>query len=97
MRISDWSSYVCSSDLFIREEFRLNEEAWIGLRFFCKFRKLLWSTGEVHPLQENTLWARQWYMGDAILCKNTNYVYLPIFLTREKSGGIYWQAAGPRK
>ena len=42
---------------FIREHFRFNEEAWIGLQFYCKFRKLVWVSGEIQPLRNPGMWA----------------------------------------
>lgn len=82
---------------FIRDNFRINEAAWIGLRFFCRFRQLVWVTGEIHPINRRDLWAPQWYLSDQVLCGNANIPYMPIFLTDERSGRVYWQATGPAK
>ena len=82
---------------FIRDRFRINEEVWIGLRFFCRFRKLLWVTGEIHPISENRLWAPQWFRNQSVRCMNqSNMMYMPVYLTAE-GAGVTWQAAGQSK
>jgi hypothetical protein len=81
---------------FIREQFRINEEVWIGLRFFCKFRKLLWVTGDMHPLHEKSLWARQWFRNQAVRCSTQRIDFMPVYLTKEDEG-VAWQASGPAK
>ena len=34
---------------FLRETFRPERAAWIGLRYLCRFNKLQWITSEFHP------------------------------------------------
>jgi len=45
---------------FLARRFDLGEPAWIGLRYWCAFRKLQWVTGEIHPLTGFRRWARPW-------------------------------------
>jgi len=81
---------------FIRENFRLSQPAWIGMRFYCGFRKLMWVTGEIQPLKSPGMWAPSWHRTD-IKCGNNNFQYMPIYLTEETSGSVSWQASGPAK
>ena len=82
---------------FVREHFRLNREVWIGLRYFCKFRKLVWVTGELQPLQSPGMWARQWFRKKNVTCRTVNLEYMPVYVTSENFGSVVWQASGPRK
>ena len=77
---------------FIRENFRINEEVWIGLRFFCKYRKLLWVNGDIHPMARNELWARQWFRNAKVRCSTQHIDVMPVYLTRESHGPARWQA-----
>lgn len=45
---------------FLKANFTLPEETWIGLRFWCRYRKLMWVTGAIHPLSGYKNWARPW-------------------------------------
>ncbi len=83
---------------FIRKKFEFREEAWIGLRFYCKVRKLIWVNGQPEPLHNRRLWHAQWYRNPLIKCgKLTTGHYMPVYLTSEASGQAYWQASGPSK
>ena len=80
---------------FIRENFRFNEETWIGLRFYCKFRKLVSVTGETHPLR-NQMWAPSWHRGEN--CRTqSQWAYMPILLSMDGRSEAAWQATGPSK
>ena len=81
---------------FIQQNFTLNIPTWIGMRFFCKFRKLVWVTGEIQPLKSPGMWAPRWHRTD-IKCSNNNISYMPVYLTSEDTGGVAWQASGPGK
>lgn len=83
---------------FIRQNFKFKVETWIGLRFFCQFRKLIWVTGELHPLRERGLWHRQWYRNSRQRCvSQTSEPYMPVYLTEAASGPATWQATGSAK
>lgn len=83
---------------FLRETFRFNGETWIGLRFFCKFRKLIWVTGEIQPLNTPGVWAPQWYRNADVRCTNDPIDYMSVYLTEEAdAGGVFWQAVGQAK
>lgn len=80
---------------FIQSKFRIIHQTWIGLRYFCKFRKLVWVNGKIHPLSENQFWANPWYNNKRITCSNQNFEYMPVYL--ETLGKLRWRASGPKK
>lgn len=82
---------------FVREHFRLNEEAWIGLQFYCRFRKLVWVSGETQPLRNPGMWAPTWYRNQNMRCTTQRWDTMPIYLTREGEAEVSWQATGPAK
>ena len=82
---------------FIRERFRLNSGTWIGLIFYCKFRKAVWVTGEVQPSGASGMWAPQWFRNRTIRCRNQNISKMPVYLTSQRKGEVFWQASGPAK
>lgn len=80
---------------FLQANFQIYEEAWIGLRFYCSFRKLLWVTGDEHPLKSFKMWAKPWHRSN-ITCTTENIQYMPVhYLPQHK--GFRWQASGPEK
>lgn len=80
---------------FIQKNFDVREQSFIGLRFFCKFRKLLWVTGEVHPMHK-AFWAARWHRTKIRCLNNPRMKYMGVYLT-PKSQGVLWQAAGIAK
>jgi hypothetical protein len=83
---------------WIDKTFPVRGEVWIGLSFWCKSRRLLWTTGEEHPLTAYSNWNRgRWYRNDGINCNVTDRVtYMPVAL-RADHGRYYWQANGTIK
>ena len=45
---------------FLQKHFKLVGPTWIGLRYWCRYRKLQWVTGDIHPLTGFALWGRIW-------------------------------------
>lgn len=85
---------------FVRENFSVDHPTWIGLRFYCQFRKLIWVTGEIHSLRDSKLWHRQWYRNQQTRCRaNTPKAggYMPVYLTPKTDGPVAWQASGAAK
>lgn len=80
---------------FLEANFPLNEEAWIGLRFFCNVRKLLWVDGEEWPLNAFKMWAKPWHRTN-IKCGTSKIPYMPVMYL-PNSKGFRWQASGPAK
>lgn len=79
---------------FIEQKIKPPRETWIGLRYFCGMRKLLWVTGEVHPLNEYKVWAPNWRRSKYVC--NGRRQYAPVYYTRT-SNGLRWQASGFNK
>ena len=46
---------------FLRQTFKPRHFVWIGLRYFCQYRKLMWVTGEILDRKSFQRWAGQWY------------------------------------
>jgi hypothetical protein len=78
---------------FLINTFHPRNFAFIGLRYFCRYKKLLWVTGEVHPRTAYKNWHAKWYR-TGIFCENAGY--MPVYLTPNLKGPR-WQAAGPAK
>lgn len=51
---------TAATDRFLRETFNSSTAAWIGLRYWCGFKKLQWVTGEIHALNKFQRWAATW-------------------------------------
>ncbi len=83
---------------FVTSTFQPADPVWIGLRFFCRFRKLVWVNGEIHPLKDFKIWHKQWYRNKQTLCESWHGPngYMPVYYTKTKSG-YAWQASGPGK
>jgi hypothetical protein len=79
---------------FIRDKFPRSEDIWIGVRFYCKFSKLLMSDGKLQSPRVSGMWHPRWYR-DAERCGAAGY--MPIYLTPPTAGGVFWQASGPTK
>jgi hypothetical protein len=83
---------------FIREKFSLTKATWIGVRFYCKFRKLMWVDGVVQSPAASGMWHSQWYRNKNSHCdRGLQNKYMPLYLTGSGEGGVYWQASGPGK
>ncbi len=81
---------------FLIKTFRPPSPSWIGLRFFCKFRKLVWLTGETHPLIAYSNWHAKWYRTRVNCDQTANISWMPVYLTPNLTGPR-WQAPGPAK
>ncbi len=81
---------------FLKANFEITEEAWIGMRYFCSFRKLVWLDGTEHPRRGFKAWARQWYRDKDVRCSIQRFQYMPIYYL-PASRGFRWQASGPAK
>jgi hypothetical protein len=45
---------------FLLETFKPDRPAWIGLRYICAYRKLIWVTGDLQPFDGWSNWAQPW-------------------------------------
>ena len=81
---------------FLQANFTIHEEAWIGLRFFCSVRKLVWVDGEEQTPKDFKMWAKPWHRGDSTCTTARGMPYMPIhYLPQSK--GFRWQASGVSK
>lgn len=89
---------VSNRDLeeFLRNTFAPKVEAWIGLRYWCNYRKLQWVTGELHPQSAYSNWHPNWNRDPSVSC-GSGISYMPVYYTGRASGGFLWQAAGEAK
>lgn len=53
---------------FLMQNLRPAYPAFIGLRYYCKERRLEWVTGESHPANGFKAWHQQWDQGDGKIC-----------------------------
>lgn len=83
---------------FITENFNIRINTWIGLRYFCANRSLMWVNGErINRATDFVAWHRQWRRGGAagLSCSGGGNAYLPVYYTA--LGTPLWQASGPGK
>lgn len=80
---------------FVRANFSLPGAAWIGLRFFCKYRKLLFSDGQLQGPKAQGMWhPKSWHRTET-RCADKGY--MPVYLSGRDPSGVFWQASGPNK
>lgn len=93
---------------FLKDTFKPDIEAWIGLRYFCKFHRLQWVTGDLWKRGDFSLWGPVWDqaaisptqtgVGEAKAACNTpdpSY-HLGVHYWR-REWGFYWNANGQDK
>jgi hypothetical protein len=78
---------------FVRDNFEVAEPTWVGARFFCGPRKLLWENAKIQDRGDYARWHRRW-ASSARQCSKVRY--MPLFLTAEREG-FYWRASEPRQ
>lgn len=66
---------------------------WIGLRYWCQFRSMMWSTGEVHEHQDFGIWGRPWHYGGEDPCRSGRQPYVGVYYTDAN----FWQAISHQK
>ena len=86
---------------FLEENGLIRDYTWIGLRYFCYSRKLLWSSGDRHRNSDFNNWARPWYNSSVTTCGNEGTSSeingsMGVFYIGT-SAGFRWRAAGYEK
>jgi Lectin C-type domain len=85
---------------FLLKNFKIDDETWIGLRYWCKFRKLQWVTGNILDLGDFAIWGRDWDRQDGtVACQQAGSVrdgYMPVYYLPQYQG-FRWQAVGASK
>jgi hypothetical protein len=80
---------------FLRRTFQPPERVWIGLRYFCRLNKLVWTDGAEHPASGYRNWMQPWRQPDS--CRlGGNAEYAPVSLGPVQEG-FRWQARGQSK
>ena len=65
---------------------------WIGLRYWCSFRALMWVNGNELKQGGFSVWTSPWYRSD-VRCGQANIDYMGVYYNAQNR----WQAAGQRK
>lgn len=89
---------------FLRKNFQPTGAAWIGLRFWCRYRKLQWVTGDTHKRTQWQLWGPVWNLAGATPkkakgkagCARSAKHYLPVHYWAP-TDGFFWNANGREK
>jgi len=93
------------TNAFLRDTFKPEEEAWIGLRYWCAFGKLQWVTGDEHPLTAYANWDVIWNRnaihrnegnGQNPCPRDVRGAYLGVHYWAVTEG-FYWNAHGAAK
>ena len=87
---------------FLRQTFWPRMETWIGLRYICSVRRLLWVDGKVHKRKDFSVWSQVWNVAGTdrlnnpkrSYCGTGSGGYLPIHYWAET---FRWNANGPLK
>ncbi len=79
--------------VFVRDNFEVTGATWVGARFICKPRKLLWENAKIQDRGDYARWHQRWATS-ARQCPKVRY--MPLFLTAERAG-FYWRASEPRQ
>lgn len=77
---------------FIREHFQWRLPTWIGLRYWCSSRMMMWVNGVIHEHSGFQNWAIPWHRTH-IRCGKNNIPYMPVYYTE----AAQWQASGSAK
>jgi len=68
---------------------------WIGLRYWCPYRQLTWSTGEEHSFNAFGPWDTPWYRDKNTRCVNQrDMTYMGVYI---EGATKRWRATGPLK
>ncbi len=87
---------------FILQNFEVNEEIWIGLRYWCRFRMLQWN--DLKPYSPGDpgrfhAWHPQWYRvsPECAAWRSKEQAYRPVYYQPLGERNARWQASGPGK
>lgn len=83
--------------LFLRQSVQAKEPFWIGLRYWCRFRKLQWDDGSLLEKGAFQVWHPQWFRDPATTCETATHMkFMPVYMMPAREGSL-WQAAGDVK
>ena len=92
---------------FVLKNLKISAPTWIGLRYWCKFRKLQWETKRPFSPSETAYfapWHSPWYRGEESACgrggggsnKSSATGFMAIYY-RSMNGVVKWQAVDTSK
>jgi len=81
---------------FLRQTFKPPQKTWIGLRYFCRLNRLLWTDGEEHPTTAYRGWMQPWRAPGSCMNGSSMTEYAPVFISAVQEG-FRWQAHGESK
>lgn len=87
---------VDNADLhrWIVNTFDFEDQVWIGLRYWCAARMLVWANGREHPSSGFGAWRAIWYRDSWSQCQKNQIPYMGVYY----DGNTYrWRATGPKK
>jgi hypothetical protein len=79
---------------FIMSTLRPVAMTWIGLRYFCNDRRLVWSTGERHDSKAFQAWHAQWDQSGGVKCQELGFMSVAYTSVQE---GFRWISKGGLK
>ena len=77
---------------FLTETFSFERPTWIGLRYWCRYRRMMWVDGTTHPHGDFQVWTSPWHRTQ-IRCGRNDIPYMPVYYTSQGR----WQASGVAK
>lgn len=81
---------------FLRDTFKPSQPTWIGMRYYCRLNRLIWTDGSEYSFTGYRNWAKEW--GRSLVCQNSS--------STSEFGGVYfspvrdgfrWKANGQSK
>lgn len=81
---------------FLRDTFKPSQPSWIGMRYYCRLGRLVWTDGTEQSFTGYKNWAKEW--GRSLVCQNSASTseYGGIYFTPVRDG-FRWKANGQSK
>lgn len=67
---------------------------WFGLKYWCGFRQMTWSSGKQHPFSSFSAWDTPWHWGDIDNCNIESIEYMGTYID---GSSLRWKAVGEKK
>ena len=81
---------------FLQKTFKPDKRTWIGLRYWCEFRKSVWVNGKVLSRRDFSIWNVPWDLSAHNVSCDGGMAYYPIFYTAVNEG-FRWAGQGWNK
>jgi len=81
---------------FLKDTFKPSQPTWIGMRYYCRLNRLVWSDGTEHSFAGYKNWAQEW--GRSLVCQNSASTseFGGVYVTPVRDG-FRWKANGQSK